>query len=144
MAVPEAERGLGAAALKPTGVLSWGSTLPPHDSKQGPRGVGMISGTQPVVFSTTSCRRRKKQVEVEDPLHLVSFPWTSLGHPLSAQPHRLTGRLWSHPNLELPQPNCLLLQLLHPSPVFLPAETSLTLLRSWLLPTPSRTPASLA
>ena len=59
VAVPEAKRGMGAAALKPAGVSSWGSTLPPDDSKQGPRGVGMISGIQPVVFSTISCRRRK-------------------------------------------------------------------------------------
>lgn len=58
VAVPEPERAAGAA-LEPAGVLSWGSTLPPEDSKQGPRGEGMISGIQPVVFSTVSCRRRK-------------------------------------------------------------------------------------
>lgn len=58
VAVLELERPTGAA-LKPAGVLSWGSTLPPEDSKQGPRVVGMISGIQPVVFSTTSCRTRE-------------------------------------------------------------------------------------
>lgn len=59
VALPEAKRAIGAA-LKPAGVSSWGSTLPPDDSKQGPLGVGMISGIQPVVFPTTSCRRRGK------------------------------------------------------------------------------------
>lgn len=62
VAVPEPERAAGAA-LAPAGVLSWGSTLPPEDSKQGPRGVGMISGIQPVVFSTASCRRRNTIAE---------------------------------------------------------------------------------
>ena len=62
VAVLEPERAMGAA-LKPAGVLSWGSTLPLEDSKQGPRGAGMISGIQPVVFSTSSCRRRENMGE---------------------------------------------------------------------------------
>lgn len=75
VAGPEPERATGAA-LKPAGVLSWGSTLPPIDSKQGPRGLGMISGIQPVVFSTVSCRKRMSMVE----RHLVSIPQPSPGY----------------------------------------------------------------
>lgn len=58
VAVLEPERATGAA-LKPAGVWSWGSTLPPEDSKQGPHVAGMISGIQPVVFSTNSCSKRQ-------------------------------------------------------------------------------------
>lgn len=64
VALPEVRGAIGAA-LKPAGVLSWGSTLPPDDSKQGPRGIGMISGIWPVVFSTTSWRRKEKWAKVE-------------------------------------------------------------------------------
>ena len=62
VALLDPERTPGAA-LKPAGVLSWGSTLPPEDSKQGPRGVGLMSRIQPVVFSTSSCRRRRKKAD---------------------------------------------------------------------------------
>lgn len=72
VAVPAPERATGEA-LKPAGLSSWGSTLPPEDCTQGPRGVGTISGIRPVVFSTTSCRRRRRMGEGRR-APIVSFP----------------------------------------------------------------------
>lgn len=72
VAVPAPERATGED-LKPAGLSSWGSTLPPEDSTQDPRGVGMISGIKPVVFSTTSCRRRRRMDEGRRPSTLFPF-----------------------------------------------------------------------
>lgn len=131
VAVPEDERPFGAA-LKPAGVSSWGSTLPPDDSKQGPRSVGMISGIQPVVFSTISCRRRKTAGKGRNLTYLQSL-----------QPHRLTGRLQPHPQSCI-HPTFCFPSISVPDSVFLPLSfTSLTLLCPWLLPTPPYNPSIL-
>lgn len=69
------------AALKPAGVWSWASTLPPDDSIQGPRGVGMMSGIQPVMFSISSCRSGKKKGKPTSLLIFVFFLEALLGFP---------------------------------------------------------------
>lgn len=106
VALPEAKRTIDAA-LKPAGVSSWGSTLPPDDSKQGPRGVGMISGIQPVVFSTTSCRRREKMGKNRSLPTLFPFLRPYLVIPVLAASQTNWETPIPPPNPELHKPNFL-------------------------------------